>query len=376
MPTFVVGEFVFISLTVLLLLHALKQGRVHTLIWFSALVSGTANDVFFMALPIVENFWQGQACIMITPRMPLYIPCVYIVFMYTSTVAAWRLGRECGFQNALSLAALTGLMGEMIYSPYDIIGIKFLWWTWHDTDAPIRDRLYGVPVGSSSWVITFTASFQLLHQLTIPKPVIEGKQKLTNGKALFCLLVNGLLATPLMMVQMSLFQLISGDLQGFPTTKHTFVAILTLFTLLATRILFNRVKSNALQARVQIWDLIINLALVLYFCFLFAIMMIGKPEDHSSTGVHQEVGDCSVKGIDISGHERQVYLCKDSYEEDFSFNCKKTDYETSQWYTVCGNPHKDKPTFVAVIGLLGLMGSIVYTRVLSLKWETICVKKI
>ena len=29
---------------------------------------------------------------MLTPRMPLYIPCVYIVFMYTSTVACWRLG--------------------------------------------------------------------------------------------------------------------------------------------------------------------------------------------------------------------------------------------------------------------------------------------
>ena len=30
-------------------------------------------------------------------------------------------------------AALAGLMGEMIYAPYDITGAKFLWWTWHDT---------------------------------------------------------------------------------------------------------------------------------------------------------------------------------------------------------------------------------------------------
>ena len=51
-----------------------------------------------------------QACIMMTPRMPLYIPCVYVVFMYTSTVAVWRLGLPL-----LPSAALTGLMGEMIY---------------------------------------------------------------------------------------------------------------------------------------------------------------------------------------------------------------------------------------------------------------------
>ena len=37
-----------------------------------------------------------------------------------------------------------------------IAGIKFLWWTWHDTDAPIDYRILGVPIGSTVWVITFT----------------------------------------------------------------------------------------------------------------------------------------------------------------------------------------------------------------------------
>ena len=54
---------------------------------------------------------------MLTPRMPLYIPCVYNVFMYTSTIAAWRFRLPM-----LAEAALTGIMGEMIYAPYDITG--------------------------------------------------------------------------------------------------------------------------------------------------------------------------------------------------------------------------------------------------------------
>ena len=39
---------------------------------------------------------------------------------------------------------------------FNIEGAKFLWWTWHDTDAPVRDRLFGAPVGSSCWVFTFS----------------------------------------------------------------------------------------------------------------------------------------------------------------------------------------------------------------------------
>ena len=78
-----------------------------------AMFPGTANDAIFMMLPMVDNFWQAQvvkakiffpghhcksswllhqelgnsqnqtqAVVMLTPRMPLYIPCVYNVFLY------------------------------------------------------------------------------------------------------------------------------------------------------------------------------------------------------------------------------------------------------------------------------------------------------
>ena len=44
----------------------------------------------------------------------------------------------------------------------NVAGIKFLWWTWHDTDAPIDYRILGVPIGSTVWVITFTGGLTLL----------------------------------------------------------------------------------------------------------------------------------------------------------------------------------------------------------------------
>ena len=110
---------------------------------------------------------------------------------------------------------------------------------------------------------------------------------------------------------------------------------------------------------------VINLMLVVYFGYLFANMVYGVPESHISTGVHQETGDCTVHAKDISGHLRQVYLCKDNYEEDFSFDCPASDKETPEWYTVCGRPHSDKTAYVKAIGLLGVLGAVTYTRALS-----------
>lgn len=200
----------------------MNQGRVYVTLWLSSLITGSANDAFFMALPLVDNFWQSQACIMLTPRMPLYIPCVYVVFMYTSIIGAWRFNLPL-----LAQSCLAGLMGEMIYSPYDITGAKFLWWTWHDTDAPIRDRLLGAPIGSSTWVITFSCSFHLIWRLMLSDDQVKlgSARHLSISGAILKIILSGLFSTPLMMVQMALFQLISGDTQGLPTLRSMLACI-------------------------------------------------------------------------------------------------------------------------------------------------------
>ena len=112
-------------------------------------------------------------------------------------------------------------MGEMIYAPYDLTGVKYLWWTWHDTDAPIHHRLFGVPIGSTVWVITFTASFQLFVTLTI-------KTRTSMFKQIIGLLITSLLSTPVMMIQMALLQLLSMDTQGMPSIR-SLIAVLVIY---------------------------------------------------------------------------------------------------------------------------------------------------
>ena len=89
------------------------ERRKHLLVWVRALLAGTANDMIFMALPLVNNFWQAQATIMLTPRLPLLHPLRLRLSSCTSpTVSVWRTKPP-----PLSRAALTGLAASLFYAP-------------------------------------------------------------------------------------------------------------------------------------------------------------------------------------------------------------------------------------------------------------------
>ena len=382
MPTFVIGEFVFIFAAILLFVHAFRHGRVYIMLWISSLVTGTANDAIFMALPLVDNFWQSQACIMLTPRMPLYIPCVYVVFMYTSTVGAWRFKLPI-----LGQAALSGLMGEMIYAPYDITGIsnilgakiqifklkilgnRFVWWTWHDSDAPIRDRFLGAPVGSSAWVITFSCSFQLIWRLLLTNEQVNKGTNLSLSSMIWKIIISALTSTPLMMLQMAFFQLMSGDAQGLPTLR-TLISCITVYSFHIYFLAADEKDEKNLLFNKRKVDRSVRIFFTLYFIYMLANMIFGVPEHHMSTGVHQVVGECDVFDTDMTGHKRQVYLCQEDFNEDFNFQCPafkdfkpKLVFHGTEWYTVCANGfanHTDKVNHIIAIFLLSILGIFTY----------------
>jgi len=118
---------------------------------FTPGIDTTLNDYVFMLMPMVDNFWQAQAVLMLTPRMPLYIPCVYNVFMYWPCVCTARICQlGCDPTSSsdgkneslgrLAEASFAGLLGAVLYAPYDLCGARFLWWTWHLDDAGVKLR--------------------------------------------------------------------------------------------------------------------------------------------------------------------------------------------------------------------------------------------
>ena len=97
MPSFVIAEAVYTVSFLLGLAHALccssdrRCQRLHTLLWFAALLGGIGNDIFFTWLPVVDNFFHAQATLMLSPRFPLYILFYYIGWLYFPAALIWRL---------------------------------------------------------------------------------------------------------------------------------------------------------------------------------------------------------------------------------------------------------------------------------------------
>ena len=350
-PSFVIGEYLFIAYAVLALGHALAQGerrRQHVLAWVAALVAGTANDLIFMALPLVDNFWQAQATIMLTPRLPLYIPCVYVCFMYFPTVAVWRLGLPLA-----SAAALSGLCGELFYAPYDIVGAKFLWWTWHDTDLPIANRLLGAPVGSSMWVITFVFAFSLLLGTALRKDPAASGRTIAKGLAL-----TAGLSSLLMMVQMRPLQLFDG---GMPGPRGLVAVIVVYLGLVAWGWRRRREPPALLASERPPHDRPLRIMAIVYFCTLAGVMATFDPATHRSASMHQTYGPCHVEAKDIMGLVRYQYVCAEDFEEDYTFDCVEGRPEPyAEWYTVCGKAHSDFPRHMAGLAVLGALGVLIY----------------
>ncbi|NVB38741.1 hypothetical protein G6O69_12950 [Pseudenhygromyxa sp. WMMC2535] len=339
----------FMLCAVLALVHARREGRDHVLIWVAAIVAGTANDMIFMALPLVDNFWQAQATVMITARLPLYIPCVYVCFMYFPTVAVRRLRL-----HPLAQAAAAGLAGCLFYAPYDIVGAKFMWWTWHDTDASIATRLLGAPISSSLWVLTFVASFAFLIDRALrrePGPNISAR---TFGLGLA--LVAGL-SSLLMTLQITVLQAFDG---GTPSYRAFFGG---LGIYLAVVIWKGRQSVDPEPPRAG--DRLLWTLSLVYFTTLILLMAAFDPATHRSPGVHQLPGECYVEVQDITGATRHEYLCVDDFDEDYDFSCvEEPPIDGQAWYTICGRAHSRFGAWMAGVGGLGLVGIALFSLLL------------
>ena len=59
-----------------------------------------------------------------------------------------------------------GLCVVLLDIPFDIVGVKQLFWTWHDTDPNINERHYHVPWTSYYFHASFAAGFTILFNGT------------------------------------------------------------------------------------------------------------------------------------------------------------------------------------------------------------------
>jgi hypothetical protein len=253
----------------------------------------------------------------------------------------------------LGYSTTVGLLATLMYAPFDILGAKFLWWTWHDTDVAIATRLFGVPVGSTMWVMTYTATFAWLVRVVFAP---------TNNVMLLSALVRGIivasLSTPLMLVQMVAAQALEQP------GKPGFVSLALLasvYWLCSAVALVRYTRSVRSTDRSPV---VLRVSLTIYFIVLLVIAYNASPASVVSTGLHQPTGPCYQEAFDLNGNRRYTYLCVDDFHEDYSLDCaagvaKPGKNALVEWYTICGTPHVNKDTFVYAVAALCIVGATI-----------------
>jgi len=343
LPSFLIAEVLFIAMAGVALFHAKKAGRAELMIWAGALIGGTANDLIFMALPLVDNFWHSQATIMLSPRLPLYIPCVYICFLYYPTIAVRRLK-----MSGLAVGALTGLVAIIFYAPFDITGAKLVWWTWHDTDLPVASRILGAPTSSTLWVLTFAGSFAWLIDRMLARDPEVSWATFAKGLAL----VAGL-TTILMVLQITVLQQLDGGAPAY-IALGTGVALYVVVFIWRGRGSIDRLTPDPADRPAHV-------AVLVYAATLVLCMAAFDPASHVSSGAHQEAGECYVDAQDITGLTRHRYLCVEDFEEDFTFACTEPPADGARWYTICGRAHTSFVAWMSGVAVLGVFIAGLFT---------------
>lgn len=292
---------------------------------------------------------------MLTPRMPLYIVEMYAVIMYCSTTAARQF--KLGY---ISEAVLCGMLSHVLYGTYDINGPRYLWWTWHDADPAIGQRIRNAPIGSSIWILSYTALHAALNrwvndvnapafspmvkEYVFPTMIPFFKRLFGSSKEWFVdLMVKlaetvltkvdafhlkiaqpttwdvlkisfvGSICTPMFMQLMGLYQIFSFDVLGIPG-RRTYRFAIALYVLILLKTFSTRPEGlraavSGLSVETQRANLILLRAIMSFYAFQLTVSAFGKPETHVSTGCHQKVGKTGQVVVkDIMGYDREEHV--------------------------------------------------------------------
>ena len=140
-PTFLGNELEFYLLAILTFMHAYRHGARYMWLWWTTVAHGLTTELVSYWTPDIDNFWHAQSMFMwFGQREPFHIMCLYPGYIYTAAVAVSRLNitERCE-------AAAMGLFVVVFDLPYDIMGIKNLWWTWRKLSGKLI-RLKGTNI--------------------------------------------------------------------------------------------------------------------------------------------------------------------------------------------------------------------------------------
>ncbi|CAH0546976.1 unnamed protein product [Brassicogethes aeneus] len=351
--------------------EAFSNGGRLPYLWLGIFLHGVVIEMISYVLPDIDNFWHSQTPIMFLGlRLPLHIMIVYICFYYQAVVAVAKM-RLPKWSEPLAV----GLAVVLIDIPYDIIGVNYIHWTWHDTDPNIADRHYWVPWNSYYFHTCFAASFIFWFHYT--RTLIcksEGKWIADKSfvKEILCTLIAALLGTPGGILMFVVLYHPMHDIYNIHSEVCFFIlfafGLLIIWTGDRSKKNADFKKTNDNKTHWSTWVIVTHL-IIHYLTFLFISIFL-KPENEISMGLREPIGPCdkysplhTAFGMVL---QKRKYLCPTDYDEKyFNWNCipsKKPPSNGSIWYTICASPLPNSAEIITLMTVFAAIATVIFTN--------------
>ncbi|CAG9858321.1 unnamed protein product [Phyllotreta striolata] len=366
-PTYILAQAAYILGGIATLAHALIRGGRLPYLWLTIVLHGVVVESITYIHPDVDNFWHSQTpIIFLGRRLPLHIILLYPCFIYQASVAAAKLKLP-----KWSEPFAVGLLTVLIDIPYDIVSVRYIHWTWHDTDPNIEDRHYWVPWTSYFFHATFAAAllfwFHFLREKLCPT---EGKWVADKSvlRELWCSLLTAVLGSPTGLIPFILIYHPLHDVYKIHTEIAVFIIVAVFLVLAWTGDRDTSRNVNGTVFKLHWSSLLLMFHLLVHYALFLLMPVLFNPEDEVSTGLKEPIGPCNeyvplrtIAGITL---RKRKYLCSTDYDEKyFDFSClKRVPSEGSIWYSICGVKFENRAEYVVIIGLIAFVAISVFSN--------------
>ncbi|XP_053684180.1 uncharacterized protein LOC128734162 [Sabethes cyaneus] len=364
-PSYIWCQAAFLLGALLCLIHAFRRGGRWPFLFLGALCHGLVVELITYFVPSIDNFWHSKTPIdFIGHRLPLYIIFLYPVFYYQAHWAVSKLQLKCRWSEHMA----AGLFVVLIDLPYDIVSVKFVHWTWHDTDPNIADRNYWVPWNSYYFHATFAFAFSFFfHNVRkwLDTRKLERWQAGTLKAELAAVVVAALLSFP---GGALLFIPLYHPFHDFYNVPGEVTTLTLLFVFLVTLWKFDRKSNRRLPEKLDTMGRALMAHLVIHYTTFMAMVLFLDPENVVAAGLHEPIGDCEAKTpvyTVLKTLEKRTYLCVNDYDEKyFDFHClSRPPKDGAYWYTICGTPFENRAEYVLIMLLISFIALMVFRTI-------------
>jgi hypothetical protein len=224
-------------------------------------------------------------------------------------------------------------MGMLVL--FELLGSKYIWWTWHDTDPLLKDRWLGIPFHVMYHHFCFASGFMTIH-LILKKYFLFGEyyeQEHYKREWFYVFL----LAIGAQLIGFLFMALIYDLWTHFFQIEVTICFVLLMsFSIFFIWIEDREKKKHLIENLPPIdaydsdWlypsvDHAINQMLFVYLIFQIIMILFIDPSNLVSVGHHQPLGDCLLEEEYHSNvflywtkQKRNKFLCVEEFEEEFN----------------------------------------------------------